>query len=330
LGDSILEGVHVLPLQVVNIRLEEMLAANGYPNAEVLNFGIGGIGTTQELLVYETRVRRFKPDAVVLLFLRSNDIMNNSAEIQRSVYGIHTWHAPYHQITPDGGLRLQGVAPRRFQRFRTLLEEKSQLLYYAERAWFRVNFGVPLWQGIPLAWAVFSNPLDESWQVAWNLTERVLALLNETVSRDGIPFLVLVLPEPFDLDPGWRARMERTVGPIPPLFQPFASASRLEEIARQNGIKLDFLAPSLKRYRDKNDLQWPYIYLSCDSHLSASGHSALAESLFEALLRNQILPTKRQPSSSRSSGSISDGSIGAWPASPTQSDPGYGSFAISP
>ena len=46
LGDSVVEGVHVQPDEVVNIQLEKILREKGY-NAEVLNFGVEGIGTTQ-------------------------------------------------------------------------------------------------------------------------------------------------------------------------------------------------------------------------------------------------------------------------------------------
>ncbi len=94
LGDSAIEGVHVKPDEVVNIKMEKLLAEKGYANAEVLNFGVAGIGTTQELLIYKERVRQFRPDLVILLFV-GNDVMNNSSTLQPKAYGIHTWYAPY-------------------------------------------------------------------------------------------------------------------------------------------------------------------------------------------------------------------------------------------
>ncbi len=52
-GDSVVEGVHVDPDQVMNIQMEKLLQKQGYKNVEVLNFGIEGIGTTQELIMYQ-------------------------------------------------------------------------------------------------------------------------------------------------------------------------------------------------------------------------------------------------------------------------------------
>jgi hypothetical protein len=94
-----LEGVHVKPEEVMNIQMEALLSRQGIHDVEVLNFGIQGIGTTQEYLVYETRAARFKPDVVVLLFFTANDVMNNSQSLQTRSYGLHSWYAPYY--VPD-------------------------------------------------------------------------------------------------------------------------------------------------------------------------------------------------------------------------------------
>ena len=42
IGDSVVEGVHVNPDQVMNIQMEKLLQQQGYHNVEVMNFGIEG------------------------------------------------------------------------------------------------------------------------------------------------------------------------------------------------------------------------------------------------------------------------------------------------
>jgi len=60
-GDSVVEGVHLKPDEVMNIRMEKLLAKKGYANTEVLNFSVEGIGTDQEFILYRERVRASIP-----------------------------------------------------------------------------------------------------------------------------------------------------------------------------------------------------------------------------------------------------------------------------
>jgi len=56
----------------MNIQMEKLLQRQGYHNVEVMNFGIEGIGTTQELIMYKDRIRQFHPD-LVLVTVSDND-----------------------------------------------------------------------------------------------------------------------------------------------------------------------------------------------------------------------------------------------------------------
>lgn len=289
LGDSIIEGVHVRPDEVMNIRMEALLRAKGYADAEVLNFGIAGIGTTQELLIYQENVRRFHPDLVVVMFC-SNDVMNNSSVVESKAYGIHTWYAPYFHLGPHGELVLVPVQRRALGGPRSFLESHSALLYYLERIWARVNLPLYTWEGVPMYFGVFGDPPDAEWANAWLITERVLTLLNETVSRDGPRFIVLDLPDTYRIDPQWRKRLQSELGKIPPSFRADNVEKRLGQIASRNNIPLDVLGPYFESYRDKHALQWPFFSLTCDPHFSALGHEVCAEAIVEKLEQHQLLP----------------------------------------
>ncbi len=92
-GDSVVEAVQVKSPEVMNIQMEELLQKRGHANTEVLAFGIGGIGTTQEMMLCEQKIRQFHPDLVILT-VSDNDVMNDSSTLQPEAYGIHTWYAP--------------------------------------------------------------------------------------------------------------------------------------------------------------------------------------------------------------------------------------------
>jgi hypothetical protein len=289
LGDSAVEAVQVKPEEVMNIRMEKLLQAKGYSNTKVLAFAVEGIGTTQELLMYQKRVRQFHPDLVILLWI-DNDVMNNSSTIQPKVYGIHTWYAPYYDLGPDGNLVFRPVAGRPLDGFLSFLESHGLLVYYLERIWDRVGFGWAKWEGIPLQWGVYGDPLDPEWERAWLITEKVLAQLAATVENDGAKFVVAVLPNFYKIDPDWRQRFAKEVGRVPRSFNPETMDERLQEIANRNHIALHFLAPYLQTYRDEHHLRWPYFSFTCDPHYSPLGNEVAAEAIVEGLEEHRLLP----------------------------------------
>ncbi|HXM05286.1 MAG TPA: SGNH/GDSL hydrolase family protein [Chthoniobacterales bacterium] len=289
LGDSVVEGVHVQPDEVVNIQLEKILRAHGY-NAEVLNFGVEGIGTTQELLMYEKKVRQFHPDLVLLTFT-SNDVMNNSSIIQPEVYGIQTWYAPYYNLGSGGNLVFQPVQTRWFNGPRTWLENHSLLLYYLERIWFSIDYSPTKWNGIPVFYGSYGDPLSPDWSKAWQVTDKVMALTKNTVEADGAKFMAVTWADFWEVDPDWRPRLEKQIrAKLPPEFVPQKEHERLEQIYQKNGVTYDFLTTYMQNYRDANHLQWPYFSLVCNPHFSALGHTVAAEGIFEKLQQHGMLP----------------------------------------
>ncbi|SPF43901.1 putative Lipolytic protein G-D-S-L family [Candidatus Sulfotelmatobacter kueseliae] len=297
IGDSVVEAVHVKPDQVVNIRTEERLRQLGYSNVEVMNFAVEGIGTTQELLLYKEKVRQFHPDLVLLMFTATNDILNNSSTLQPKIYGIHHWFAPYYDLAPDGKLVFTPVEPRHLNRLRSYFERHSVLVYYLERVWLKVNLFPYKWQGLPIDFETYEDdPMDNELKQAWQVTGKVLTIMNDTVNADGSKFLVLVWPLPYDIDPDWRQRMMKQYGTVPASFNPFRSAERLQAIADSNHIPMEFLAPYAQAYRDQRHLQWPYFSLPCDTHLNALGHEESAEAITEILEKRNLLPAQTQQS----------------------------------
>lgn len=294
-GDSTVEAVQVQPNEVMNIKIEEMLQQRGDRDIEVLAFGIGGIGTTQELLLYEKKIRQFQPDVVVLTF-SDNDVMNNSSTLQPESYGIHTWYAPYYDLGPNGELVFRPVAPRPLNWLLTPLEQHSYLTYYLERIWFQFDYSPYHWHGIPVYYGTYSDdPLDPDWQTAWTITGKVLSRFGQAVTDDGSKLLVLVWANFSEVDPNWRQTLAKQIGQIPPQLNPGRFAERLRDSAQKAGVQLDFLAPYFQAYRDQKQLQWPYFSLPCDPHLSPLGHRVAAAAILQELEQNHLLPEVNTP-----------------------------------
>jgi lysophospholipase L1-like esterase len=290
LGDSLVEGPQVKADEVMNIRMEKLLQQKGYKNVEVLNFGVEGIGTTQEYLMYQEQVRQFHPDLVILAFV-ANDVMNNSSTLQPKCYGIHTWYCPYYNLGPDGNLELQPVQTRYFNSLRSYLEEHSLMTYYMERSWARfVNYTPYTWDGIYLAWQVYSDQSTPEWDRAWLVTEKVLARFKNDVEQDGSKLVIMAPPQLYETDLNWSTWFPKEEGKIPASFNSHVYNQKLSEIASRNHVPLEFLAPYFQNYRDSHQLQPPYFSLPCDHHYSPLGHEVAAEAMVQKLEAGGWLP----------------------------------------
>ena len=102
-------------------QLEKRLSGRpefGNLKVEVLNFGIGGYGTDQELLTLRLHVLDFSPDLVMLAFCPGNDVAGNSRQLDSQVKrafgaGYANSYKPFYQLR-DGKL----IVDNSFRNFR--------------------------------------------------------------------------------------------------------------------------------------------------------------------------------------------------------------------
>jgi len=90
LGDSMIEARQVSIADTFCKQLEKRLSGRpefGNLKVEVLNFGIGGFGTDQELLTLRLHVLDFSPDLIMLAFGPGNDVSGNFKQLNLQVKG---------------------------------------------------------------------------------------------------------------------------------------------------------------------------------------------------------------------------------------------------
>jgi lysophospholipase L1-like esterase len=87
-GDSYAEALQVSLEEtfwkILERRLQESCPACAGKRVEVVNFGVSGYGTAQELLTLQRHVRAYSPDIVLLAFTTSNDISDNSRLLKKT------------------------------------------------------------------------------------------------------------------------------------------------------------------------------------------------------------------------------------------------------
>jgi lysophospholipase L1-like esterase len=98
LGDSFIWGMHVRTEERFTDQLQSSL-----PDWEVINLGVSGYGTDQELLVARKYLPRIAPDLVFLMFCVANDFEDNASNAVNKGY-----YKPYF-IVQNGALELRGI-----------------------------------------------------------------------------------------------------------------------------------------------------------------------------------------------------------------------------
>ena len=295
LGDSYAEALQV-PLEaafwvVMEQRLQGCHAFAGGRRVEVINFGVSGYGTAQQLLTLRERVWGYTPDVVLLAVTTNNDITDNMRPLKKSD------EIPYF-VYRDGRLTLDDSfrATRTFRlRHSTLshagrwLRDRLRVLqafhegHYALKNYLAsrrapaarpaadvgpTNAPAPRLDAddtaapTPAAPAVsdelgidnliYREPADAVWQEAWRVTEGLLRVMRDEVRAGGARFLVATLSNGVQVHPSAEARAAFLRRVgATDIFYPDA---RLAALGAREGFPVLTLAPSLQQYAERHQV----------------------------------------------------------------------------
>lgn len=211
LGDSFAEAVQVKQADTFwSVMERELSKCDRFQKraVEVLNFGVSGYGTAQELQMLRHHVWQYEPDIVLLAFLPGNDVRNNSRELE-SDRGRPFFDLVDGQLVLDKSFR-DAPEARRFRestsiRIKDFLLRNVRVLSAVYRA--KENLKAR-WQ--PTATSsgeagldhfVFVPPREETWHRAWTITEGIIALMHDEVRAHGAKFVVVELNNAVQVHP---------------------------------------------------------------------------------------------------------------------------------
>jgi hypothetical protein len=274
LGDSFVEGYSVADDETLTRKLEAHLANNGRA-VEVLNAGVGGYSTDQELIWFRKRGRFFKPDIVVLALYRNDILFNPRPAYSRGP-------KPHFRIDEDGlvepperaGPKPVPLVVKGWHRWTAELSGVSHTYGYLRMKWWNLKWRVRQWRDGKSTEPITLDARPERAEVtaAWHVTELLLQQLRVEVEAVGARFVVLWVPaielvHPDD-DGGYG---EDVVG------------ARLAKIATRRGITLISPLTELRRAQSKLAEQGERVYYESDRHWTRHGHQVAAEVLAERL-----------------------------------------------
>jgi len=256
---------------------------------DVLNFGIGGYGTTEELLTLRKDALRYSPDLVLLAFFVGNDVRDNS----RALTLAEGWRVPKPiYFRQNGKLTLDDS----FRQSRG-----QQLLYEAthhSRLLELVNEGRRVWvtrqvqasaardaarAGPATVDEIYAPPADPEWQEAWLVTEELLSQMHREVAAAGARFVVAMVttPEQVQPDPAVRHALETRLG----VSDLFYADRRLSALGERDGFQVIKLAEHLQRVATERHVFLHGFKNSVmgEGHWNEEGHREAAKVMLEGL-----------------------------------------------
>ena len=292
LGDSVTAAVQVDVRRNFTRVLEQRLAAcEAYrgKRVEVMNFGVPGFGTAQELLTFRHRALPYHPDAVILAFFTYNDVQNN----HRALNPVDASKSPYFvlrgdQLVLDDSFRetlRRQLYGRLRDAFGDLVNRSRVAQLVADVFVRRMVFRRATRQEAATLTTRFGEHPDDliygppdvpEMREAWRVTEAlILALFSEARSR-GVKFWLVSLSQtPQHLPPKPREDVVKRRG-IKDLFYP---DRRLEEFARRHAIPALILAPRFAEYAARHDEPLSF----GDGHYNEHGHRLVGDAIAERL-----------------------------------------------
>lgn len=307
-GDSFAQTLQVDEPQTAHQQLEDLLnehlGGSGH-SFEIINTGVIGWSTGQELLYYREQGKLYQPDLVLLLFFMGNDVNDNLPGHALTVDGFNCF-SPYFPVCDNGSLDpepwyyIPGLDPAwgscsSAQKWLTSglswVQQNSYLFARIEPLLLslktRRTYGQDF--GLPFA-ALYLPEESEEVRYGWQVADGLLAQFNKEVKADGADFVVAMIG-PREVI--WISQLTETQ--LQSFYQ--SDPAFIEaEINRPNERLATFL-------QNQNipvlDLQQPMIdyiaatgadlYLPIDRHWTVEGNRVAAELIFEWLVKHDLV-----------------------------------------
>ncbi len=291
LGDSFVESMQVSLEKTFGAVMEPLLAKCAAKPAEVLNYGVTGYGTAQELIAYRHRAAGFAPDVVALVVFAGNDLYNNV----RALNPTNADAAPYYRLGQNGALDFvepfaEDGKPRPASlwmraRFRDLhgslrlVQLGTEAYYNWQRRKGRAADQSRITQAYGkdwMEWLAYVPPRDETMRESWMVTQKLLLQFRDAVAKDGRRFLLVLANNAIQVLPN-EADRRRFAERYAIESMDYADL-RLKQFAESNGISVVWLAEPLRKVAEKDQAYLHGFGMGKGSgHWNEAGHKAVAE-----------------------------------------------------
>jgi hypothetical protein len=314
IGDSYAEALQV-PMEnafwkVAENRLQNCPALGG-KKVEMINFGVSGYGTAQELITLQRQVWDYAPDVVILAVTTNNDVTDNSRVLKK------TDEIPYFvyrdgKLEPDNSFRENRAFRWRtsaLSRLGTWLRDNLRFVQLGHQAQYSIknylaqrraaappkqqasspspaaeapqNSSVTV-EDVGIDNLIYREPTEPVWQDAWRVTEGLMVEMHDEVAAKNARFVVVTLSNGIQVFPDAAARQAflEKIG-ARDIFYP---DHRFKELGAREKFTVYNLAPELQAYAEQNKVFLHGFGANVgNGHWNAEGHRVAGEMLSQKL-----------------------------------------------
>jgi len=295
MGDSFVEALHVEYEESLAGRLESVLGKEiPQRRVEVLNFGVSGYGTGQELMQYRSSVARFSPDVVLLALYTGNDLVENHPGLARDRRRSFLLPGPAGEIhvpAPGGSMRRSKIfLEDRFRIAQLRRVVKAERRAAGERAAIGLLTGQAGLaeldaEGIlgreAYAYDFWNYPLGPQ---AWEITQWLLNRFADEVRGSGARLLVAAVGTALQChpDPVLTAHVIKSLG----LSDLFGAENAVEAACRAAGVPFIGLGKTMRAHaHDTGHYLYGFRNFKLGfGHWNAAGHAVATDHIAARLL----------------------------------------------
>ncbi len=327
LGDSYPEALSVSDTEafwsVMEGKLRECNAFGGR-QIEVINFGVSGYGTAQELLTLRERVWKYSPDIVMLTITTNNDITDNSRVLKKTDEIPYFVYRDDHLVLDDAFKTAPSFMRRQsgVSRFGRWLRDHSRLVQAMVQGHHAFKVRLASWRAkeppkpapdttAPAAGQtaeqtagqtdqfsrseelgtdnlIYLEPNNETWNEAWRVTEGLIRELRDEVRGHGSTFTVVTLSNGPQVLPEVKSRegFMKRFG-LTDLFYP---DNRIKSFCLREAIPVVTLAPDLQKAAEEQHAFLHGFGANIgNGHWNAAGHRVAGELIAKKLCADVLL-----------------------------------------
>ncbi len=297
LGDSFAEALQVPADKTFWSVLQQDLnscSALGGKTPEVINFGVAGYGTGQELQMLRHAAWDYSPDLVLLAFFTGNDIQNNNRILQDDPYRPYFIHQDGKLVLDDAflhapGWKSQFSLPHRIFSWAIANSRVLQVMAAAKNYSSSKNTDGVKPTEMGLNDAIYHAPTDPVWQDAWSVTDDLIGAMNDEVKAHNAKLLVTTLSSSIQVDPDGtrREQLEKKLG-VNDLFYP---DERVRQVSEKDGVPVLTLAPVFLQYAQEHNAQLHGFRGSNQGHWNEIGHQLGGEMMAQKVCEMLATPS---------------------------------------
>lgn len=326
LGDSFIEALQVKLEESLPQRLGQYYAEKTGRPVQVLNAGVSGWGTDQQLLWLQYEGVKYSPDLILLAVYPRNDFMNNSEALEAINQGsiqkpffvldgeeVRLNYSPFDPASlPSAtqGSILNAPAPMEpgpLTMVGAWLHDYSALYRYIDP---RIRIMSPQFaaslartglitpgqetkiaaqaeESVPVAYGVYQRTPDETWQAAEALTALLFREVRRTAEEMGAGVSALLIAAPEQVyDEEWQKVLKQYPAMQRWETDPVGPQQRAAAALTAAGVPVVDLLPL---FREQAKGPTPLHYLN-DGHWTPQGHDLAARAAFNFLVGAALLP----------------------------------------